>query len=111
MFWGILCYCSSGTTQGKPKFVPFNDELMETTMQIYRTSFAFRNKYFFKILLIFLFSMLLQKCFSCLLEMDRALMNYINFGLVTHGLLAVKSLACFLFCVIEIIPWINENTS
>ncbi|KAH7578026.1 hypothetical protein JRO89_XS01G0330300 [Xanthoceras sorbifolium] len=37
---------SSGTTQGKPKFVPFNDELMETTMQIYRTSFAFRNREF-----------------------------------------------------------------
>ncbi|XP_044503115.1 jasmonoyl--L-amino acid synthetase JAR4-like [Mangifera indica] len=37
---------SSGTTQGKPKFVPFNDELMQTTMQIYRTSFAFRNKEF-----------------------------------------------------------------
>ncbi|KAJ0112492.1 hypothetical protein Patl1_00570 [Pistacia atlantica] len=71
---------SSGTTQGKPKFVPFNEELMETTMQIFRTSFAFRNKYFFKILLIFLFSMVLQKCFGCLLEMDCALMNHINFG-------------------------------
>ncbi|OMO64328.1 GH3 auxin-responsive promoter [Corchorus capsularis] len=35
---------SSGTTQGKPKFVPFNDELMETTLQIYRTSYAFRNR-------------------------------------------------------------------
>lgn len=35
---------SSGTTQGKPKFVPFNDELMDSTMQIYRTSFAFRNR-------------------------------------------------------------------
>ncbi|PIN26538.1 hypothetical protein CDL12_00708 [Handroanthus impetiginosus] len=35
---------SSGTTQGKPKFVPFNDELMESTMQIYKTSFAFRNR-------------------------------------------------------------------
>ncbi|GFP91933.1 probable indole-3-acetic acid-amido synthetase gh3.5 [Phtheirospermum japonicum] len=35
---------SSGTTHGKPKFVPFNDELMESTMQIYKTSFAFRNK-------------------------------------------------------------------
>ncbi|GER37910.1 auxin-responsive GH3 family protein [Striga asiatica] len=34
---------SSGTTQGKPKFVPFNDELMESTTQIYKTSFAFRN--------------------------------------------------------------------
>ncbi|KAI3731869.1 hypothetical protein L1987_63061 [Smallanthus sonchifolius] len=37
---------SSGTTQGKPKFVPYNDELTETTMQIYRTSFAFRNRDF-----------------------------------------------------------------
>ncbi|XP_076933929.1 jasmonoyl--L-amino acid synthetase JAR4-like [Bidens hawaiensis] len=37
---------SSGTTQGKPKFVPFNDELTENTMQIYRTSFAFRNREF-----------------------------------------------------------------
>ncbi|XP_057980120.1 jasmonoyl--L-amino acid synthetase JAR4 isoform X2 [Malania oleifera] len=37
---------SSGTTQGKPKYVPFNDELMETTMQIYRTNFAFRNRDF-----------------------------------------------------------------
>ncbi|KAF5945631.1 hypothetical protein HYC85_015859 [Camellia sinensis] len=35
---------SSGTTQGKPKFVPFNNELMESTMQIYKTSFAFRNR-------------------------------------------------------------------
>ncbi|KAK3008306.1 hypothetical protein RJ639_013570 [Escallonia herrerae] len=37
---------SSGTTQGKPKFVPFSDELMESTMQIYRTSFAYRNREF-----------------------------------------------------------------
>ncbi|KAK4418544.1 Jasmonoyl--L-amino acid synthetase JAR6 [Sesamum alatum] len=29
---------------GKPKFVPFNDELMESTMQIFKTSFAFRNR-------------------------------------------------------------------
>lgn len=36
--------CSSGTTQGKPKFVPFNDELMDSTMQIYKTSFSFRNR-------------------------------------------------------------------
>ncbi|XP_030443503.1 jasmonoyl--L-amino acid synthetase JAR4-like isoform X1 [Syzygium oleosum] len=35
---------SSGTTQGKPKYVPFNDELFDTTMQIYQTSFAFRNR-------------------------------------------------------------------
>ncbi|KAK4266955.1 hypothetical protein QN277_023811 [Acacia crassicarpa] len=37
---------SSGTTQGKPKYVPWNDELFETTMQIYQTSFAFRNREF-----------------------------------------------------------------
>ncbi|BAF18374.1 jasmonoyl--L-amino acid synthetase GH3.5 [Oryza sativa Japonica Group] len=35
---------SSGTTHGKPKFIPFNDELLETTLQIYRTSYAFRNR-------------------------------------------------------------------
>ncbi|KAL5189808.1 Jasmonic acid-amido synthetase JAR1 [Glycine soja] len=35
---------SSGATQGKPKYVPWNDELYETTMQIYQTSFAFRNR-------------------------------------------------------------------
>ncbi|KAI8023296.1 Jasmonoyl--L-amino acid synthetase JAR4 [Camellia lanceoleosa] len=35
---------SSGTTQGKPKFVPFNNELIEFTMQIYKTFFAFRNR-------------------------------------------------------------------
>ncbi|GJN15347.1 hypothetical protein PR202_gb02249 [Eleusine coracana subsp. coracana] len=35
---------SSGTTQGKPKFLPFNDELLETTLQIFRTSYAFRNR-------------------------------------------------------------------
>ncbi|KAF6172990.1 hypothetical protein GIB67_006366 [Kingdonia uniflora] len=37
---------SSGTTQGKPKYVPFNDELVKNTMQIYRTSFAYRNREF-----------------------------------------------------------------
>ncbi|KAK7292782.1 hypothetical protein RJT34_15635 [Clitoria ternatea] len=37
---------SSGTTQGKPKYVPYNDELFETTVQIYHTSFAFRNREF-----------------------------------------------------------------
>nr|GEY65657.1 jasmonic acid-amido synthetase JAR1-like [Tanacetum cinerariifolium] len=37
---------SSGTTQGKPKFVPYNDELTDNTMQIYRTSFSFRNRAF-----------------------------------------------------------------
>ncbi|CDP08710.1 unnamed protein product [Coffea canephora] len=35
---------SSGTTRGMPKFVPFNDELMESTMQIYKTSYSFRNR-------------------------------------------------------------------
>ncbi|CAL0308441.1 unnamed protein product [Lupinus luteus] len=35
---------SSGTTQRKPKYVPWNDELFETTMQIYQTSFAFRSR-------------------------------------------------------------------
>ncbi|MQL75868.1 hypothetical protein Taro_008255 [Colocasia esculenta] len=37
---------SSGTTQGKPKYVPFNSFLVQDTMQIYKTSFAFRNKEF-----------------------------------------------------------------
>ncbi|KAG0484690.1 hypothetical protein HPP92_008769 [Vanilla planifolia] len=37
---------SSGTTEGKPKFVPFNEELVQCTMQTYRTSFAFRNRAF-----------------------------------------------------------------
>ncbi|KAG9134077.1 hypothetical protein Leryth_004759 [Lithospermum erythrorhizon] len=37
---------SSGTTQGKPKFVPFNDDLLDSTMQIYKTSYAFRNREF-----------------------------------------------------------------
>ncbi|QCE02006.1 jasmonic acid-amino synthetase [Vigna unguiculata] len=36
---------SSGTTQGKPKFVPWNEELFDTTVQIYHTSFAFRNRF------------------------------------------------------------------
>ncbi|KAG0486391.1 hypothetical protein HPP92_008486 [Vanilla planifolia] len=30
----------------KPKFVPFNEELVQCTMQTYRTSFAFRNRAF-----------------------------------------------------------------
>ncbi|XP_061363348.1 jasmonoyl--L-amino acid synthetase JAR4-like isoform X2 [Gastrolobium bilobum] len=42
----ITMSLSSGTTQGKPKYVPWNDELFETTMQIYQTSFAFRNREF-----------------------------------------------------------------
>lgn len=37
---------SSGTTKGKPKFVPFNEELVHSTMQIFKTSFAFRNRAF-----------------------------------------------------------------
>ncbi|KAL3536734.1 hypothetical protein ACH5RR_000100 [Cinchona calisaya] len=37
---------SSGTTRGMPKFVPFNDELMESTIQIYKTSYSFRNREF-----------------------------------------------------------------
>jgi auxin responsive GH3 family protein/jasmonic acid-amino synthetase len=36
---------SSGTTQGKRKYLPFNQELVKSTMQIYRTSYAFRNRY------------------------------------------------------------------
>ncbi|KAG0455889.1 hypothetical protein HPP92_023677 [Vanilla planifolia] len=35
---------SSGTTQGKPKFIPFNEDLVQSTMQIYKTSFVFRNR-------------------------------------------------------------------
>lgn len=37
---------SSGTTHGKPKFVPFNEKLLDNTMQIYKTSFSFRNREF-----------------------------------------------------------------
>ncbi|KAL9245404.1 hypothetical protein vseg_019064 [Gypsophila vaccaria] len=37
---------SSGTSQGKPKFVPYNDIQFDTTMQTFRTSFAFRNREF-----------------------------------------------------------------
>ncbi|CAL4959033.1 unnamed protein product [Urochloa decumbens] len=37
---------SSGTTQGKRKYLPFNDELFKLTMHVYRTSFAFRNRAF-----------------------------------------------------------------
>ncbi|KAI5011703.1 hypothetical protein ZWY2020_013840 [Hordeum vulgare] len=36
---------SSGTTQGKRKYMLFNEELVKSTMQIYRTSYAFRNRY------------------------------------------------------------------
>ncbi|PUZ45115.1 hypothetical protein GQ55_8G195000 [Panicum hallii var. hallii] len=38
------CIPLSGTTQGKPKFLPFNDELLENTLEINRTSYAFRNR-------------------------------------------------------------------
>ncbi|KAI9110111.1 hypothetical protein K1719_019152 [Acacia pycnantha] len=37
---------SSGTTGGKPKFMPFNDKLYETALQMTMTSFAFRNREF-----------------------------------------------------------------
>ncbi|XP_039685614.1 jasmonoyl--L-amino acid synthetase JAR6 isoform X1 [Medicago truncatula] len=37
---------SSGTSQGKQKYIPWNDELFETTVKIYQTSFVFRNKEF-----------------------------------------------------------------
>ncbi|CAL5195982.1 unnamed protein product [Lathyrus oleraceus] len=37
---------SSGTSQGNRKFIPWNDELFKTTVQIYQTSFAFRNRDF-----------------------------------------------------------------
>ncbi|KAK4266957.1 hypothetical protein QN277_023813 [Acacia crassicarpa] len=37
---------SSGTTGGKPKFVPMNDELLETAVQMNLISFAFRNREF-----------------------------------------------------------------
>ncbi|XP_008803285.2 jasmonoyl--L-amino acid synthetase GH3.5-like [Phoenix dactylifera] len=40
----IAITLSSGTTQGKRKFLPFSEELLESTVQIYRTSFAFRNR-------------------------------------------------------------------
>ncbi|KAI9110078.1 hypothetical protein K1719_019119 [Acacia pycnantha] len=37
---------SSGTTGGKPKFIPFNDELYETYIHVGLTSLAFRNREF-----------------------------------------------------------------
>nr|BBM60833.1 glycoside hydrolase family 3 protein [Juncus prismatocarpus subsp. leschenaultii] len=37
---------SSGTTQGKPKYLLFNEELVLNTMEIYRLSYAFRNREF-----------------------------------------------------------------
>ncbi|KAG6505072.1 hypothetical protein ZIOFF_037420 [Zingiber officinale] len=36
---------SSGTTQGKQKYLPFNEELVQSTMQIFQTSYAFRNRF------------------------------------------------------------------
>ncbi|XP_020272218.1 jasmonic acid-amido synthetase JAR1-like [Asparagus officinalis] len=35
---------SSGTTNGRSKFLIFNDEMLQSSMQIYRTSFAFINR-------------------------------------------------------------------
>ncbi|WVZ72850.1 hypothetical protein U9M48_021246 [Paspalum notatum var. saurae] len=35
---------SSGTTQGKRKYLPFNDDLFKAAMHVYRTSFAFRDR-------------------------------------------------------------------
>lgn len=43
--WLSVIMNSSGTSQGRPKFIPFTDELMENTLQLYRTAFAFRNRY------------------------------------------------------------------
>ncbi|TVU22907.1 hypothetical protein EJB05_32628, partial [Eragrostis curvula] len=37
---------SSGTTQGKRKYLLFNDELFKLTIHAYRTSFAYRNRAF-----------------------------------------------------------------
>ncbi|KAK3163274.1 hypothetical protein QOZ80_1AG0001530 [Eleusine coracana subsp. coracana] len=37
---------SSGTTQGKRKYLLFNDELCKLTVHVYRTSFAYRNRAF-----------------------------------------------------------------
>ncbi|KAL2892083.1 Jasmonic acid-amido synthetase JAR1 [Bienertia sinuspersici] len=37
---------SSGTTQGKRKFVPFNDQLFDNIVQLSNTSFAYRNREF-----------------------------------------------------------------
>lgn len=45
MLLGARTTRSSGTTQGKRKYLLFNEELVESTMQIYRTSYAFRNRY------------------------------------------------------------------
>ncbi|PUZ58716.1 hypothetical protein GQ55_5G530100 [Panicum hallii var. hallii] len=37
---------SSGTTQGKRKYLLFNDEIFKSAMQTHQTSFAFRNRAF-----------------------------------------------------------------
>ncbi|KAI5421973.1 jasmonoyl--L-amino acid synthetase JAR6 [Lathyrus oleraceus] len=37
---------SSGTSQGKQKYIPWNDEVFETSVDIYQTSFAYRNREF-----------------------------------------------------------------
>ncbi|KAK7273184.1 hypothetical protein RIF29_14232 [Crotalaria pallida] len=37
---------SSGTTQGKPKYLPFNDELFVTGVQTFQTNFSYRNREF-----------------------------------------------------------------
>ncbi|XP_058745535.1 jasmonoyl--L-amino acid synthetase JAR6-like [Vicia villosa] len=37
---------SSGTSQGNRKFIPWNDELFKDIVQLYRTSFAYRNRDF-----------------------------------------------------------------
>ncbi|XP_021748556.1 jasmonic acid-amido synthetase JAR1-like [Chenopodium quinoa] len=37
---------SSGTTQGKRKFIPFNDQLFDNTTQVFLTTFAYRNREF-----------------------------------------------------------------
>lgn len=40
----FLYGCSSGTSEGKPKLIPFSEEYIESVVQIHRTSFAFRNR-------------------------------------------------------------------
>lgn len=50
----LLRCCSSGTTQGKPKYLPFNHDLVGNTMQVYKTSFAFRNRYSFNLIFEYL---------------------------------------------------------
>lgn len=45
LFFRCIKLASSGTTKGRPKFVPFNEDLVKSSMQIFQTSFAFRNRY------------------------------------------------------------------